>query len=397
MTKGMKIIEFRAENFKRLKLVEFKPDSTVQIIGGENAQGKTSVMDAPWAALAGGSASKQITTPIRDGEDQAEVRLDLGDIVVTRTWLRDKPSTLKVESALGAEFKSPQTMLDTLLGRFSFDPLEFMRLDAKKQINALMDIAGLGKSLDALSDKRDELYAKRTEVGREVKRLEGTVASLGEMEKEVEAVSVGVLSEKLASGIALAAKRVTNDERRNAIILEIAKLGEELTALDMWFRDTPFVVVERLRQELEQAEETNNQWRRNKTRLDNARVLKDAQSEHDDIEAAIVDVDSKKEELLANANFPIAGLSFDDDGITFNGIDFAQCSSSEQIRVSLSMAMALNPTVRVIRILDGSLLDDASMGLIFEEATNKDYQVWIERVGNADEMAIIIEDGEVKE
>ena len=31
------------------------------------------------------------------------------------------------------------------------------------------------------------------------------------------------------------------------------------------------------------------------------------------------------------------------------------------------------------------------------EAQEKDYQVFIERVGHADEMAIIIEDGEVKE
>lgn len=397
MTKGMKVIEFRAENFKRIKLIEFKPNGTLQIIGGENAQGKTSVMDAVFSALAGGTASKQITTPIRDGEEQAEVRLDLGDIVVTRTWLRGKPSTLRVESALGAEFKSPQTMLDTLLGRLSFDPLEFTRLDAKKQVNALMDIAGLGEALDSLSSKRDKFYEKRTEVGREVKRLEGTIASLGEMEKAVEAVSVSELSRKLSDGIAITAKRKEKEKRVVEVTALLQQLVTESEELMKWLENTPIVDDTKLQKELDEAEETNNQWRRNQTRLDNARVLKDAQDEYKDVYTAIADLDKEKQVLLANAHFPIAGLSSNDDGITFNGIDFAQCSSSEQIRVSLSMAMALNPVMRVIRILDGSLLDNASMNLIFNEAQEKDYQVFIERVGNADEMAIIIEDGEVKE
>ena len=47
----MKIIELRATNIKRLKAVEITPDGTMQVIGGRNAQGKSSVLDAIWLAL----------------------------------------------------------------------------------------------------------------------------------------------------------------------------------------------------------------------------------------------------------------------------------------------------------------------------------------------------------
>ena len=90
----MKIIELRAENVMRLKAVEITPDGTVQVIGGRNAQGKSAVLNAIWLALGGGKASKDISRPIRDGEENASVRLDLGDLVVTRTWTQKGTSLL---------------------------------------------------------------------------------------------------------------------------------------------------------------------------------------------------------------------------------------------------------------------------------------------------------------
>ena len=80
----MRIVELYAENVKRLRAVSITPDPTVQVIGGRNAQGKSSVLDAIWLALGGGQASRAITRLVRDGEDHATVALDLGDLRVTR-------------------------------------------------------------------------------------------------------------------------------------------------------------------------------------------------------------------------------------------------------------------------------------------------------------------------
>jgi hypothetical protein len=90
---------------------------------------------------------------------------------------------------------------------------------------------------------------------------------------------------------------------------------------------------------------------------------------------------------------PVEGLGFDTDGVTFNGIPLAQVSAAERLRVSVAMAMSLNPTVRVIRITDGSLLDSDNMAIIADLADTNDFQVWIERVDETGDVGIVIEDG----
>ncbi|GAH82597.1 unnamed protein product, partial [marine sediment metagenome] len=69
----------------------------------------------------------------------------------------------------------------------------------------------------------------------------------------------------------------------------------------------------------------------------------------------------------------------------------------EQLKVSISMAMAMNPKLRVIRITDGSLLDDDNMKVIEEMANKFDYQIWLERVAVDKFADIVLVDGEVKE
>ena len=114
----MKIIHLQVENFKRLKAIDITPEGSVVKITGKNAQGKSSVLDAIWGALGGGKALP--TEPIRQGETQARIRVELDDLVVTRTFTPGN-SYLKVETKDGASYKSPQAILDKLVGRLSFD------------------------------------------------------------------------------------------------------------------------------------------------------------------------------------------------------------------------------------------------------------------------------------
>jgi len=187
----MKIIRFSAENIKRLRAVEITPDGTLQVITGKNAAGKSSVLDAIWLALGGGAASKNTAKPIRDGQDRASVQLDLGDLIVRRAWVGDK-TTLTVTAADGAKYSSPQGVLDSLVGRLSFDPLEFTRLSAGNQVAALLDIVDIGVDIGELAANRERAYSERTEIGRQVKSFEGQVAGFGEPVEGVPDVEVSV-------------------------------------------------------------------------------------------------------------------------------------------------------------------------------------------------------------
>jgi len=102
-----------------------------------------------------------------------------------------------------------------------------------------------------------------------------------------------------------------------------------------------------------------------------------------------------KQDAIAAASMPVEGLGFGEGIVLYNGIPFEQASSAEQLRVSLAIAMAGNPKLRVIRIQDGSLLDDTSLAAIAQMAKDGEYQVWIERVDTSGQVGIVIDDGAV--
>ena len=58
--------------------------------------------------------------------------------------------------------------------------------------------------------------------------------------------------------------------------------------------------------------------------------------------------------------------------------------------------MAMNPKLRVIIIVDGSLLDSENFKVIENMANDNDFQVWIEKVDDTGKIGIYIEDGEIK-
>ena len=88
-------------------------------------------------------------------------------------------------------------------------------------------------------------------------------------------------------------------------------------------------------------------------------------------------------------------FSVDGKAILFNGVPFSQCSSSERLRVSMAIAIAQNPGLKVIQIRDGSMLDSTSLALVSEMAEEHGYQVWVERVDETGTVGIVIEEGEV--
>ena len=402
----MRILELQAENVKRLRAVDITPDGTLQVIGGRNAQGKSSVLDAIWLALGGGKASKETALPIRDGEKKASVRLDLGDLVVSRSWTA-KGTTLKVESADGAQYKSPQAMLDKLVGSLSFDPLAFTRLSAKDQKDALLDLVHLDIDLDALADQRNQVFAERAEIGRRGKAI-GEVTVDDDLPTDEQ--SAGEIITRIRE--AEAHNKVINDALWQVQFTsgEIAKAEEQIAELEeqvaAWREELvelkDYALADKtdvsfLEDQLSTVEESNAAIRANNEARKQAALKAKYRRDYEARTAKIAELDAVKADALKAAQFPVDGLSFDDSGVLYHGIPFSQASSAEQIRVSVAMAMAMNPKLRVLRIKDGSLLDADAMEALRAQVAENNFQLWIEVVNPDDEGAVIIEDGKVQE
>ena len=411
----MKIIEFRAERFKRLSAVEITPEGNTVIISGRNGQGKSSVLDAIWLALGGGNATKDsaTTVPIKEGEKDAVVRLDLGDIVVTRKWTASG-STLTVEGADGRKYSSPQTLLDTLVGTISFDPLSFAKMPPMEQRSQLIDLVKLPVDLDELSAQRKAFYDQRTFVNRELKTIQAELAGIQLPDNDVpeEEISIAEMTKKIGmaqdqrSRIIMGRQRLQEKvEKAKALREIIQQKTDELTSLGNQIRSETEILesckepdVQAMRSQLENAEQINKLVRQKKHKAELQVRLDDKTTESEVLTQQIEAIDRTKKEAFLNVRFPVDGLAVDEEGITYNGIPFRQCSSAEQLKVCVAIASALNPEIRVIRVPDASLLDAESMKVMQDLAQQQDIQIWMERVTDGKEkVGVVIEDGAVKQ
>lgn len=103
-----------------------------------------------------------------------------------------------------------------------------------------------------------------------------------------------------------------------------------------------------------------------------------------------------KADAIAKAELPVEGLGFGDGVVTIDGLPFDQASDAQQLRTSIAIAIATAGKLRVIRVRDGSLLDDDGMKLLAEMADKADMQIWIESVQHGDKVGFVLEDGHLQ-
>lgn len=407
----MKIVHFFSENFKRLKVVEFDPDGSMVLVTGANEAGKSSVLDAVWITLQHKAAKGTAPDPVRHGESHAKNVLDLGKYVVTRTF-RDGKSSLRIETKEGTVVKKPQAVLDDIVGSLSFDPLEFANAKDSDRRQMIQDVFKL--DLTDFDVKDHTLREERKEEKKKLGLVVGKLRTLkpptaGESDKGVSAAD---LIEKLTEWTqdqqqhdTLAAREIeimNEVERLEKRIEELKDEGkkahEDMMALRKKHNAEPLfdkTYADDLKKQISNVE-SHNARAREIVEYNQFRDMKDASDQAIKTFTNKLELNKiERDEAIENADIPINGLEITEDGVLLKGVPFDQISSAQKIKASLAIAIAANPTLRVVRIMDGSLLDSANMKIISDMAKEHDYQIWVERVDETGKVGIVIEDGEI--
>jgi DNA repair ATPase RecN len=411
--KQMKVIKLKAENIKKLKAVEIEPKENTVVISGKNGAGKSSVLDSIWYALTGKDSLKKTSKPIREGEDHASVTVDIGDYVINRNWTSNENSYLKVENKDGAKFPSPQALLDSLIGELSFDPLEFARIEKKKQKEVLLKLLGLSANVDELDSQYNDIFNERTYIGRNFKTLKAQFDDMAKPKDTLPEKEINIsdltkqLSEAIDNNKAIRETEIqlTRDEENldrvekkiSELLLEKEQAENNIKSTKAKLAKSKEIPVGNLQDKIDNAGKINSEIGNAKNYYTKKAEVKKAEKDYKEKTAELESITVKKSELIKSAKMPIDGLSFDNEGVLFNSIPFSQLSSAEQLKVSISMAMSMNPKLRIIRIMDGSLLDNSNMEIIKNMATDSDFQIWIEKVDESGKIGIYIEDGEIRE
>lgn len=402
----MKIIGLKAENIKRLVAVDIEPKSNVVKITGRNGQGKTSVLDSIWWALGGAKDIQK--SPIRNGADAGFVRLDLGEMIVTRSFKHDKDgevtTSLSVVNKDGVKFPSPQAMIDKLLGEFCFDPLAFARAETKEQFNRLRKLIP-DVDFDKIDQDNKRDFEQRTEVNRQAKQLRAAADQITTTVKHTDTpIDQSALMTELSRANAHNESITLRANNRNAMAREMANKLAQADALMAEAKqiEAKLLAAGELPQPIDtqaiQAKVIEStsinrgiELAREKQRtIEQAEKLEKLSAE---ITKRMDDRNADKKAKISAAKMPVSGLSLDNGEVYLNGVPFNQASDAEQLRASVAIAMSFNPKIRIIRVRDGSLLDETSQKIIEEMADKNDYQIWEEIVDSSGQIGFVIENG----
>ena len=420
MTNG--IISLTVENIKKIKAVTIRPHGGFVEITGRNGQGKSTVLDAIWWALKGKDNIQ--AAPIRNGEKSGKITLELQDYLVERTFRRnelgdDYTTKITVTTKDKARMSSPQAVLDGFTGMLGFDPLAFMRQTPKEQYDTLRGLCRLEVDVEELDRKYKELFAQRTEINRDVKVCQARLSNMQIPDNApTERVDVAVLVDKV-NEINAANSAVQQKQRmRQTLLADNVRRGDETARLKARLAEiereteqangqikaiTEYLQGHKIQdasaysEKIKQAERINSIMDLRDNRALEEKALRTAQKTADELTAQMQGLQERKRAAIEAAKLPVTGLEFGEGELLLNGVPLAQLSAAEQLKLSMDIAMAENPKLRVILLKDASLLDAQSMDYIRQRAEAKGYQIWAERVASDGAVGFVIEDGELKQ
>jgi len=417
-----KLTHLSITDFMKVKSAELDIDPVMTIVGGDNAQGKSSAIRALICLLFGKSYAPP--TPVRKGCEQAVVVGTIqgpnGKLTVTWKIKPDRSDTLVIENEDGMKVSTRGT-ITKLLSEKAIDPLRFTTLQPKQRIAEVMELLGL--DFTDLNQKQTQLESDRKNARAIKDDLEGKYNQTRRAHDDTpdEEVSISDLTRKLAEidaanreGDALKADAQNKKSKVEAADSRIAETEAQIRSLqdllsgmnekcDVWRAEAleaqtkaaAFVEVdaEPTRQAIENAEVINAEVRLKQAQEADRLRLEEAKAKWAQLEAAVKANEAEKAKRLAAVKWPVPGMSFGETDVELNGLPFEQASSAEQLRASIPLAFIQNPDLAFTYIKDGSLLDANSLAMVAELTAESGGQLIIERVGAADSGAIIFEDG----
>lgn len=410
----LRIIELRGENFKKIKAIVIRPDDDLVLLTGKNDQGKSSAIDLIISMLCG-KHTKMIPQPIRKGQTHADGRLDLGKFIVTVKWT-EKGRYLEVTNAEGyIPPLPPQELLDTFVGEISFDLSKFIEMEDKERTELFLKLAGI--DFGPIDQEIERLVEERRLQGIKMKMYAGdreviTIENLPEVpintsklsDKYDEAISVNNeirdVQGESQNNSSLILTNLTHIKKLKEEILELEeenkRIGESNTKLNKWLSENKPIETEEIKQEMFNANKINEQIGARERNKVKDQKHKYELSVYEKQTTKITERRKSKDKTLQEAKLPLPGLTVNSLGTFFNDTPINQLSSSEKLKVGMSVAMALNYKLKVILVKEASLLDKDNLQVIREMAKGKGYQVWLEYVTSNKKMGFYFVDGEIK-
>lgn len=392
----MKILKFELVNAKAIRCWAHEcPNGEPVKIAGDTGVGKTTAASALWSIM---EASPDV---LRHGATKGRISLTLGDgqpeIIATRRFTK-KSQEVIIERADGgkvsvAEFK-------TMISRLAVNPHRIKDMKPTERVVTLLASAGIDMAKldeDITTAERVRLESTRraddNNPGAEPEKVQPIdVSALADEIQHANQHNASItakeaeLQRALDAGKAAAATIKEREERLQGLRDQIAAVEASLEQArkDREAKAKVYVSIQtelasmvrkdtsEAQAKLASANAVNAKagayadWNKRRIRHEELTNIRQAADEH------VRNLKQEKIDKLAEAKFPLPGISVEGTDITYHGVLFDNLGESEQILVCASLAIKdiLAHPIHVARI-DGveslSAKDEATLGQLFDQ------------------------------
>jgi predicted ATP-dependent endonuclease of OLD family len=407
----IKINKLEIENVKRVKAVKIEPTSSgLTIVGGNNRQGKTSVLDAIAWALGGNKYRP--SQPEREGSAVPPyLHLVLSNgLIVER---KGKNSDLKVLDPNGQ--KAGQQLLDSFVEELAIDLPKFMNASSKEKAAHLLRIIGVGDRLHELEQQEQEIYNRRHAIG-QIADQKAKFAKEQPYFTDAPKEPISA-SDMIQQQQAILAKNGENQRKRQRVTQiqgefeqqgrEVARLTAMLNAAQEKYAELQNDLAIAQKDALDLHDESTNELEANIRQIDeiNRKVranldkdkaeadASDYRQQYEALSANINAIRQQKTDLLTNANLPLPGLSVENGELLYNGQRWDNMSGADQLIVSASIVRRLKPDCGFILLDKLEQMDMDTLRVFGQWLEQEELQAIATRVSTGEECSLIIEDG----
>ncbi|MFX3998745.1 AAA family ATPase [Streptococcus suis] len=399
------------ENVKRIKAVKIEPSATgLTIVGGNNNQGKTSVLDAIAWAL-GGNKYKPSQAQREGSQVPPTLKIVMSNgLIVER---KGKNASLKVIDPNGQ--KGGQQLLDSFVEELAINLPKFMDSAPKEKAETLLQIIGVGDQLAELELKEKEIYNNRHAIGVIADQKE-KFAKEQEYYPDAPKDLVSI-AELIQQQQAILAKNGENARKRQNVATIKMQYESAESAVDRLKQELAKAIDERdkfkqdlaiaqkdamelhdestaeIEANIQQIDDINRKVRANLDKEKAEEDAKEIRQQYNALSVEIEDVRKQKRDLLTNADLPLEGLSVDDGELLYLGQRWDNMSGSQQLQVATAIVRKLKPECGFVLIDKLEQMDQVTLQEFGEWLKREGLQAIATRVSTGDECSIIIEDG----
>lgn len=434
----MKIQSVKIKNFRNIIDLEKEINGANIILLADNGLGKSNFIKALEACL--GLKERIGVAPITDGEKFGYIEVDMAEgdkrFEFKLEFEEGKDPVLKVKQPDGLSTKT-KSIIGGLVGEIDFDIDEFVQMSAsdkgrKQQIEIFKSYLpeDLKISLAKHENHIKNLYEDRTQVNKDLVKLQGAIKTAQVTEKEKETYFLKKPTEAIDKKLATAvdanktrqqgitamnlqqteldkkvdqAKRNVLEIERMEIEIEKLKIQnkelgvagdayvKKIAEINTWLKDNPEIDITATQAELKECYEHNKHHERitayRKQEEELEQTTKEAENltiqietSRDAIRTAIKEIDS-----------PVDGLSYNEDTLTYQErpVDVSTMSTSEIMMLGVKMKIAKNPKAHVLFIQRGESMGIQKLKDLQAMAKEYDMQIIMEMVKPGQQEMII--------